>query len=421
MKVDLPYGKASVTVELPEHAHVVIPKDLPGVTDTRAEIRRALDNPIGSNRLTQLAKGKNDVVIVINDITRPASSDLMLEELLQDLAICGIKEDQVTVVIASGNHRANSADEIKEIIGADLASRLKVVNHDCNDQDNLTSFGQTDTGLPVWINTLVAKASFKIVTGLITPHHSAGYSGGRKSILPGVAGLKTLNKHHSLPIRPYHPAFGWMKGNIFHEEALKVARMVGVDFILNVVKNSCGQVVEVVAGELEMAHEHGVSTCEESWQLDVPHQYDVVIVSPGGYPRDIDLHQSQKAMSAAEMVVAKEGVIVLVAECRDGIGKYADWLKQANTPKEVIDRFECEGFTKDHSSKAFMCARALEQHTVNFYCSGIGPDELEKMFFKPVASPQDAIIKALKQKGPDARILVLPQAVSCVPGVLEPE
>ncbi len=397
MKVDLPYGTASVTVELPDHAHVIIPEDLPGVTDTRAEIRRALDSPIGCARLTQLAKGKNDVVIVINDITRPASSDLMLEELLQDLAICGIKEDKVTVVIASGNHRANTAEEIKEMIGAGLALRLNVVNHDCNDKHNLTSLGQTDTGLPVWINTLVTKASFKILTGLITPHHSAGYSGGRKSILPGVAGLKTLNQHHSFPIRPYHPAFGWMKGNIFHEEAVKGARMVGVDFILNVVKNSSGQVAEAVAGELELAHEHGVSTCEESWRLDVPHQYDVVIVSPGGYPRDIDLHQSQKAMSAAEMVVAKEGVIVLVAECRDGIGKYADWLKQAKTPREVIKRFEYEGFTKDHSSKAFMCARALEQHTVNFYCSAIGPGELEQMFFKPAASPQDAIIKALKQ------------------------
>ena len=167
MKVDLPYGTASVTVDLPDYTHVVIPEDLPGVTDTRAEIRRALDNPIGTDRLTQLAKGKKDVVIIINDITRPASSDLMLEELLQDLAICGIKEDMVIVAIASGNHRANTAEEIREMIGAGLASRLTVVNHDCNDKNNLTSLGQTDTGLPVWINTLVTKASFKILTGLI--------------------------------------------------------------------------------------------------------------------------------------------------------------------------------------------------------------------------------------------------------------
>ncbi|MCJ7829956.1 MAG: nickel-dependent lactate racemase, partial [Desulfobacterales bacterium] len=309
--------------------------------------------------------------------------------------------------------------EIRDMIGPNLAARLRVVNHDCEDQSNLTYLGDTESGLPVWINSLVAGASFKILTGLIMPHHGAGYSGGRKSVMPGVAGLETLNRHHSLPIRPYHPAFGWMKGNAFHEEAVNVARKVGVDFILNVVKNTCGQVVEAVAGELEMAHEHGVARCEKSWQLDLPHPYDIVIVSPGGYPRDIDLHQSQKAMSAAEMVIEKDGVIVLVAECRDGIGKYADWLKQAARPRDVIERFECEGFTKDHSSKAFMCARALEHYTVIFFCSGIDPAELQQMFFHPALSAQAAVDEALKQKGPDARVLVMPQAVSCVPRVVD--
>ena len=420
MKVDLPYGTKSVKIDIPENARVVIPEEMPGIPDVRAEIRRALDNPIGTASLSQLAMDKSDVVIVINDITRHAPSGLMLEELLWDLSQAGIQEDQVTVVIANGNHRPNDDEEIREMIGPDLASRLRVVNHDCNDKTNLTDLGQTDTGLPAWINTLVASASFKIVTGLITPHHGAGYSGGRKSILPGVAGLDTLNRHHSFPIRPYHPSFGWMKGNAFHEEAVKVARKVGVDFMLNVVKNSCEQVVEAVAGELELAHEHGVSLCEKSWQLNLPHPYDIVIISPGGYPRDIDLHQSQKAMSAAEMVIEKDGVIVLVAECRDGIGKYAEWLKQAGSPREVIERFECEGFTKDHSSKAFMCARALEHYRVNLFCDGIDSKELEQMFFRAVQSPQEAIDEALKEKGSDARVLVLPQAVSCIPQVLEP-
>ncbi len=419
MQVDLPYGASSLKVDVPENARVVIPEEMPGIPDERAEIRRALDDPIGTASLSQLARGKSDAVIVINDITRPVPSEPMLEELLQDLSKAGMKENNVTVVIATGNHRPNDDEEIRQMIGRDLASRLRVVNHDCADKNLLTDLGQTDTGLPVWINTLVATATFKIVTGLIMPHHAAGYSGGRKSILPGVAGLETLNRHHSLPIRPYHPAFGWMRDNPFHEEAVKVARSVGVDFILNVVKNPCGQVVAAVAGELESAHELGVSLCEKSWQLNLPHPYDIVIVSPGGFPRDIDLHQSQKAMSAAEMVIEKDGVMVLVAECRDGIGKYADWLKQAGSPREVIERFECEGFTKDHSSKAFMCARALEHYRVYFYCSGINANELEQMFFLTAQSPQEAIDKALKEKGTDARVLVLPQAVSCVPRLFE--
>jgi nickel-dependent lactate racemase len=208
-----------------------------------------------------------------------------------------------------------------------------------------------------------------------------------------------------------------MKGNPFHEEAVKVARKVGVDFILNVVKNSCGQVAAAVAGELEQAHEHGVSICRQSWQMNLSHRYDVVIVTPGGYPRDIDLHQSQKAMSTAEMVIDADGAIVLLAECRDGVGKYADWLKQAKSPREVIDRFKCEGFTEDHSSKAFMCARALEHYSVHLFCDGIPADEAAQMFFKPAPTPQAAIDAALAMKGPNARVLVLPQAAICIPVV----
>lgn len=419
MKVDLPYGDSFTRVALPPESRIIIPEPVPGVADIRSEVRRALDCPIGTRPLQELAAGCQDVVIVINDITRPAHSDILLAELLVDLSRAGIMDDQITVVIACGNHRPNTREEISGMIGPDLAARLRVVNHDCEDKANLTRMGETDSGLPVWINSLVAGASFKILTGLIMPHHGAGYSGGRKSLMPGVAGLQTLNQHHSLPIRPYHPAFGWMKGNAFHEEAVKVARTVGIDFILNVVKNTCGQVVEAVAGELEAAHEYGVAKCEKNWQLELPHPYDIVVVSPGGFPRDIDLHQSQKAMSAAEMVIAEGGVIVLIAECRDGIGKYADWLKQAATPGEVIKRFECEGFTKDHSSKAFMCARALEHHTVIFYCSGIDAAELEQMFFQPAPSAQAAIDEALGRKGPAARVLVMPQAVSCVPRIVK--
>jgi len=417
LEIDIPYGEKQVRVNIPDHARVIIPKELPGLSDIRAEIRRALDAPIGTPLLAQLAAGKPDAVIVINDITRPAPSGIMLEELLRDLAHAGIEEDKVTIVIATGNHRPNTEAEIKGMIGPGLASRLRIVNHDCDDPAGLTPLGHTDSGLPVWINSRVAKAAFKIATGLITPHHGAGYSGGRKSVMPGVAGLKTLNRHHSFPIRPYHPAYGWMKGNPFHEEAVKVARMVGVDFILNVVKNSCGQLAAAVAGELETAHEQGVSICRQSWQMNLPCRYDVVIVTPGGYPRDIDLHQSQKAMSTAEMVITPGGAIVLIAECRDGIGKYADWLKQAKTPREVITRFECEGFTRDHSSKAFMCARALEHYSVHLFCSGIPVEEAARMFFKPAASAQAAIDAALAEKGPDARVLVLPQAASCVPCV----
>ena len=273
---------------------------------------------------------------------------------------------------------------------------------------------------PVRVNLHVAKASVKILTGLIAPHQAAGYSGGRKSLCPGVAALETIAAQHSFPIRPYEPAMGWMQGNPFHEVAVKVARAVRIDFIMNVVKNCKGEVVRAVAGELEAAHEAGVRTCEESWALPLPQKYDVVVVTPVGYPRDIDLHQAQKAMATAELVVAEGGVIVLLAECRDGIGKFAGWLTGARSPQEVIDRFTGEGFTREYSSKAFMCARALAKYPVVVSCSGIQTQDLETMFFRPAATAQTAVDMAVTLKGGNCSVLVLPYAVDCVPRIVSP-
>ncbi len=415
MLIDLPYGKKFVQVKIPNHVKVVYPKEQPITLSPKSEIRRSLDNPIGCTRLPEIARGKTDAIIIINDFTRPAPTDLMLEGILADLKTAGIQPDAVTVLIACGNHRPSTQEEIKHMVGQDLFTLLHFINHNCEDTDNLTFLGETDGGLPIWINSLVVRASLKILTGLITPHHGAGYSGGRKSLVPGVTGLKTLKKHHSFPIRSYMPSIGWMKGNPFHEEAVKAARTVGVDVILNVVKNTTGEIVKAVAGEMEAAHEKGVEICEQSGAIPFSHKFDIIIVTPGGFPRDIDLHQAQKALSIAELIIEDSGIIVLVAECQDGIGKFGEWLKTAKSPDEVIERFRIEGFTLDHSSKAFMCARVLKNHKVIVSCNGIDKNELEQMFFRFAKSPQDAIDETLKTKGSNARVLVMPYAIDCVP------
>ncbi len=419
MKVDLPYGKGSVEVKLPDGSAIAYPRELHAVPDVTAEIARAMGAPIGSPLLREVDLGKRDAVIVVNDITRPAPTQAMLAAILSELGAAGIGEQAVTVVVATGNHRPNSAQEIAGMIGEDFARRLRVVNHACEDAAALTRIAAQGVDIPVRVNAHVANASLRILTGLIAPHQAAGYSGGRKSLAPGVAALETIALQHSFPIRPYEPAMGWMKGNPFHEVAVKVARAVGVHFILNVVKNCHGKVVHAVAGELEAAHEAGVSVCEQSWVVPLPHKYDLVVVTPGGYPRDFDLHQAQKAMATAELVVNDGGVIVLIAECPDGIGKFAAWLKGAKNPQEVIDRFRREGFTREHSSKAFMCARALAKHPVVVCSSGIRASDLEAMFFRPAATVQEAVNLALAMKGGNARVLVLPFAVDCVPKVRE--
>jgi nickel-dependent lactate racemase len=418
MKVTLPYGKTQVEVKIPDGATVAHPRELPRVADVDAEIRRAMAAPIGSAPLREVAAEKQDAVVVINDITRPAPSREMLTAILDELRLAGILEAAVTVVIATGNHRPNTPDEIARMIGNDFARRLRVINHDCENDSALTRVSAPGLDIPIRVNAHVANASLKILTGLIAPHQAAGFSGGRKSLMPGVAALEAIAKQHSFPIRPYDPAMGRMKGNPFHEVAITVARTVGIDFIVNVVKNCRGEVVYAVAGHVEAAHEAGVAVCEESWVTTLPRRYDLVIVTPGGFPRDIDLHQAQKAMSTAELVAADGGVIVLIAECADGIGKFAAWLKGAKSPQDVIERFTREGFTREHSSKAFMCARALAKHPVVVACSGISRQDMEAMFFRYARSPQEAIDRAVEIKGGDPSVLVLPYAVDCMPKVV---
>jgi lactate racemase len=417
MQVKLPYGKGSVEVTVPDTSIVTYPRELPRVPDVSAEIRRAMAAPIGSRPLREVAAGKPDAVVVVNDITRPAPSREMLAAILEELRFAGIPQAAVTVVIATGNHRPNTPDEIARMIGEEHAKTLRVINHACEDDSALTRISAPGVDIPIRINAHVARASVRILTGLIAPHQAAGYSGGRKSLTPGVAALETIARQHSFPIRPYDPAMGWMKGNPFHEVAITVANTVGIDFIVNVVKNCKGEVVHAVAGGLEAAHEAGVAICEQSWVTTFPRKFDVVIVTPGGFPRDIDLHQSQKAMSTAELVAAEGGVIVLLAECTDGIAKFAAWLKGAKSPQEVIERFKREGFTREHSSKAFMCARAIAKHPVIVCCSGISRADMEAMFFRPAETPQEAVDLALQMKGDGASVLVLPYAVDCVPKV----
>jgi nickel-dependent lactate racemase len=268
--------------------------------------------------------------------------------------------------------------------------------------------------LPIYINSYFAQADLKITTGLITPHQSAGFSGGRKSIIPGITGIKTISTHHSFPIRPKGPVMGIIKGNSFHEEAVAAARLVGVDFIVNVIKNYRGEVVEVVAGDLEAAHDRGVDICEKGWVRKFDSGYDVIFVSPGGYPKDIDLHQSQKAVSVGEQVVNPGGTIILIAECRKGIGKFGATLKKADSVDTVISNFYKEGFSGEgHSSKAYMFARACKKCRL-LVVSSIDPAELSDMFmtgFRSLAEAAEAALSNYRQP----KVLCIPYTGECIP------
>ncbi|WP_188206894.1 nickel-dependent lactate racemase [Alkalibacillus aidingensis] len=414
-RIAIPFGETYISSTKLDDADLIMPTDMEALENPRKQIKDSLENPINSQPLFEVCRGKDSIVIVINDITRPSPTDLFVEEMLKQLEKVGVQDEQVTLLVALGNHRPNTDDELRGMVGDEVFNRIKIVNHQAENQEHLVYLGDTKRGLPIIVNKLVAEADITILTGIITPHQSAGYSGGRKSIMPGVAGIDALKRHHSFPIRSYSPIMGQLDDNPFHEESLEAAKKVGVDFIINVVKNSRKEIVSVVAGELEGAHEEGVRICDESWKVKVPERYDIVVTSPGGYPKDFDLHQSQKAMPPAEVVTKEGGVIILVAECRDGVGKFAKWLQDAAQPQDVIDAFEKVGFTPDHSSKAFMLARALKHYEIILVNPNIEKELVEDMFFKYAKTLDEAIDQAEEIIGEDNKKLAIPYAVDCIP------
>lgn len=413
--VHLPYGDGVVELNAPDHAVVVEPASLPAVVDARDAVRAALERPDGAPRLRELARGARTATIVINDITRPSPSRLLVEGLLEELASGGVSEDGVILLVATGNHRPNTDRELEGMLGSDLCRRLRIVNHDGLDPAGLVALGETPRGVPVEVNRLVVERDLTILTGNIGPHQTAGFSGGRKSIMPGLASERALRTHHSYPIRSLLPVMGELMDNVFHQESVAAARIVGVDFIINSVKNSRGEIVAVLAGDLEAAHLRGVEQCTAAWQVTVDRLVDVAIVSAGGYPKDIDLHQAQKAIAAAELVTRKGGAIVLVAECRDGTGKFARALLKAPDPQTMIDRFLAEGFRGDeHTSKAYMFARAILDHPTFIVSDRLSADEIEGMFMHHASSVSDALHEALALVGHTASVLIAPHAVDCL-------
>lgn len=378
-------------------------------------VGRAMSSPLGSPRLCEIARGKRTAAIVINDATRPCPAKMLVEALLEELRLAGIQETGVTLIVATGNHRPCTRGELTEMLGADLLSRLRVVNHDAQDGRNLIYMGSTPAGVPLWVNRCFVDADVRILTGLIAPHPAAGYSGGPKSVLPGISGLETLRIHHSFPFRPYKPVLGRALGNPFYEEALAAARQVGVDFILNVVLGPGGEVAGAVAGEVGAAHRRGMDICQELWAVRLPHLFDAAIVTPGGYPRDRDLYQAQKAVAAAEMVCRPGGPIVLVAELREGLGWPAAWLEKAYRPEEVIEQFRAEGYTKDASAKCFMWARAVTTHPVLVVSDRVSPGILRALFLTPARDMREALGFITGHLGDTGKLLVMPYSCSVIP------
>lgn len=420
MKIELPYGKASISAVLPDELNVrVVDPARTALTGTDAErVEQALDAPIGTARLEDMLRPENRVLIVVNDHTRPGPNREIVAGLLKRIAKAGVPEEHIRFICATGSHRAPTDEEMRRIVGDEVVERFEIIMHDCRDKERLFCLGQID-GLDIWLNKAVQESDFIITTGLIAPHHTAGFSGGRKSILPGITGLDTLRVHHSLPIRPYAPTMGVIEGNRFHDIALKAAKMAGVRFMINAVQDMHKQNVCFVAGDLEQAHAEGTRICARLNTVTLPGYADVVVCSPGGAPRDSDLYQAQKGLAVAESIVRPGGTMILCADCELGVGEglFPQWMKEGESPQAIIDRYRAEGFNVGNN-KAFLYARALLRGRVVVVSSHLDQEELKEMFLDWAPDLQSAIDRVLADcKNP--RVVVLPRAVSMIPRVEE--
>jgi nickel-dependent lactate racemase len=419
MVIQFPYGDTLWEEDVPGLGDAFVlkpPENLEPVSGLTQAVSQALESSLGSHRLRDLVQPNDGIAVIISDATRSSPSRFFLDGIVTELEQAGVSLQNVTIVVATGTHRGSTREELVRMLGEEHLARFKVVSHDCHNRSALVYLGETKRGVPVWINRTVAEATFCIATGTITPHHVMGYSGGRKAILPGVAGELTVRWHHSFPIRPFQPAFGQMGGNPAHEEALQAAKMLGVDFIINAVPDPQSRgFLGIVAGDLVAAHLAGVQMCGRACRAFFPFQADLTICSPGGHPRDINLHQAQKALSVAEMVTRPGGVIILVAECRKGIGsEFAQWLQRARTPQEVIKKFQDDGWLAS-SGKAMMFARATTKHKVMLVSEAFSRDYLSSLFLHKAESLKEAMTFACEILGSDPKTVVIPRASGLIP------
>lgn len=418
-KVQLAYGKTGLEVEFrPEwNVTVVEPRFVPALPHPEAALRQALRHPLGSPPLRELVSPTDRVGIVFSDITRPAPNHLLLPAVLDELA--HVPVGNVTLFNALGTHRPNSDEELRGMLGDDLVDRYLIVQNNAFDPSTQVTLGTTSHGHEIWLNRRFIECDVKVLTGFIEPHFFAGFSGGGKAIMPGMAGQATvLGNHDAAMVGNPNAAWGVTWGNPIWEEIREVALQVGRAFLLNVTLNRDQQVTGVLSGDLDQAHAAGCAQVRETAMIEVPHLFDIVITSNSGYPLDLNLYQSVKGMSAAAQVVREGGAIIIAADCWDGIpehGRYGQLLREAASPQALLQRICAPGFLEQDQWEAQVQAQIQLEAEVYLRTDNLTPAEIESALLRPCPRIEETVEKLLARYGPQATICVLPEGPQTIP------
>ncbi len=401
-KIALKYGKGQFEIDVPEKnlAGIILPNELSGVHDEQAEIRRALDNPIGSQKLREKVKPGMRVAVIISDVTRPVPSYKFLPTLLDEINAGGVPDRDIAIVVALGSHR-NTTEEERKALAGKAYDRVRCIDMDRN---NCARVGTSSFGHPIDIYRGIVEADFVVCTGNIEYHYFAGYSGGPKAILPGCASHDTIQNNHAMMVSP--KAESGRLDSPIREEIDELPSLMKVGFLLDVVLNSKKEIVAVVAGDPIKAHRKGVEFVDRMYSIRIP-QADIVIVSAGGYPKDINMYQAQKAMDNVKHVVKQGGTMIMLAECDECLGNdvFACWVDEATTIEEQAARMDRKFELGGH--KASVIARTATKCEICLV-SKIPDEKVRKMFLTPVKTPEEALALAFRKHGPGATVLVSP-------------
>lgn len=389
----------------------------PAAADQAGEVIRALDNPIGSLPLEVLARGKRNAVIIASDHTRPVPSRILMPLLLQRLRKYSPNID-ITILIATGCHRSTTLEELTAKFGPEIVRHEKIVVHDCSDESNLCDLGLLPSGRRLRLNRLAVETELLISEGFIEPHFFAGFSGGRKSVLPGIAARETVLANHCAEfIQSPFARTGILENNPIHQDMLYAAQQAGLAFILNVVIDGNKSIVKAFAGDMQKAHLAGCDYLKQYCQLQLP-PTDIVITSNGGYPLDQNVYQTVKGMTAAEALCRENGVIIIAASCSDGHGGEAFYqqLKQADSAGNLLAQVTGvprKGTLPDQWQYQIL-ARVLSKYKVIIVTQHCDHDMIRDMKMLAASSVEAALLQAYDCLGRKAPALVIPDGVSVI-------
>lgn len=413
MKFELGFGSGTQTLEVPDaNVKAVLKPNQVEVPVKGVEVvAKALRNPIGTPELSKIVKPGQKIALITSDVTRPVPSYKILPLILDELFSAGVAADDITVVFALGNHRKQTIEEQKKLVGEEVFNKVKCIDSDPNDCVHMGTTAKLNT--PVEIFTPVAQADIRIGVANIEYHYFAGYSGGEKPIMPGCSTRAAIQSNHSQMISP-DAVVGKLEGNpvrIDMEQALEICPL---HFIVNVVLDEKKEILYAVAGHHIKAHREGCKLLDGIYSIPIKERADIVVCSQGGAPKDLNLYQTQKALDNAKFAVKKGGVIVLVGSCKEGLGEdvFERWMLEADSPKALIERVKTNFELGGH--KAAAIALVLENSDI-YLASEMDSKFVESIFLKPFETTQAAFNAAFDKFGPDASVIVMPYGGSTVP------